>query len=48
MYCCSKMATRFTMGVLPIAQHALASAARYESLGQMLLGKQSDWLFFYL
>jgi alkylation response protein AidB-like acyl-CoA dehydrogenase len=31
-----------------IAQHALASSARYESVGQMLLGKQSDWLFFYL
>jgi len=31
-----------------IAQHALASAARYESVGQLLLGKQSDWSFFYL
>ena len=31
-----------------IAQHTLASAARYESVGQLLLGKQSDWTFFYL
>jgi alkylation response protein AidB-like acyl-CoA dehydrogenase len=31
-----------------IAQHTLASAARYESVGQLLLGKQSDWRFFYL
>jgi hypothetical protein len=31
-----------------IAPHTLASAARYESIGQMFLGKQSDWRFFYL
>jgi len=31
-----------------IAQHTLASAARYESVGQLLLGKTSDWNFFYL
>jgi indole-3-acetate monooxygenase len=31
-----------------IAQHTLSSAARYESVGQLLLGKQSDWMFFYL
>jgi alkylation response protein AidB-like acyl-CoA dehydrogenase len=31
-----------------IAQHALSSAARYESVGQLLAGKQSDWTFFYL
>ena len=31
-----------------IAQHTLASAARYESVGQLLVGKQSDWTFFYL
>jgi indole-3-acetate monooxygenase len=31
-----------------IEQHTLAAAARYESTGQLLLGKQSDWMFFYL
>jgi len=31
-----------------IAQHTLASAARYESIGQLLVGRQSDWTFFYL
>jgi alkylation response protein AidB-like acyl-CoA dehydrogenase len=31
-----------------MAQHALASSARYESLGQLLLGQTSDWTFFYL
>lgn len=31
-----------------IAQHTLSSAARYESVGQLLLGKRSDWRFFYL
>jgi alkylation response protein AidB-like acyl-CoA dehydrogenase len=31
-----------------ISQHTLASAARYESVGQLLVGKQSDWMFFYL
>jgi alkylation response protein AidB-like acyl-CoA dehydrogenase len=31
-----------------MAQHALASAARYESVGQLLLGQVSDWTFFYL
>jgi indole-3-acetate monooxygenase len=31
-----------------IAQHTLSSAARFESVGQLLLGKQSDWMFFYL
>jgi alkylation response protein AidB-like acyl-CoA dehydrogenase len=31
-----------------IAQHALSSPARYESVGQLILGKQSDWNFFYL
>lgn len=31
-----------------IAQHTLASASRYESVGQLLVGRQSDWMFFYL
>ncbi len=29
-------------------QHALASAARFESLGRLILGRQSDWPFYYL
>ena len=29
-------------------QHTLAAAARYESIGQLLLGKHSDWMFLYL
>jgi hypothetical protein len=29
-------------------QHALASAARFESLGKLTLGRQSDWAFHYL
>lgn len=31
-----------------IAQHTLSSAARYESVGQLILRKESDWMFFYL
>ena len=31
-----------------MTQHTLAAAARYESIGQLLLGKQSDWMFLYL
>jgi indole-3-acetate monooxygenase len=29
-------------------QHALASAARFESLGKLILGRPSDWAFHYL
>lgn len=31
-----------------INQHAVASAARFESLGKLILGRQSDWPFHYL
>ena len=39
---------RHLRDVHTIEQHTLASAARYQSVGQLLLGKQSDWMFFYL
>jgi alkylation response protein AidB-like acyl-CoA dehydrogenase len=39
---------RHLRDVRTIAQHTLSSAARYESTGQLLLGRQSDWTFFYL
>ncbi|HZQ37199.1 MAG TPA: acyl-CoA dehydrogenase family protein [Dehalococcoidia bacterium] len=31
-----------------INQHALANASRFESLGKLILGRQSDWPFYYL
>lgn len=31
-----------------ISQHAFSSASRYESLGKLLLGRESDWVFYYL
>jgi len=31
-----------------ISQHAFASASRYESLGKILLGRQSDWALYYV
>jgi alkylation response protein AidB-like acyl-CoA dehydrogenase len=31
-----------------ISQHAFASTARYESIGKLLLGRPSDWPFYYL
>ncbi len=31
-----------------ISQHAFASAARYDSAAKVMLGRQSDWGFFYL
>jgi alkylation response protein AidB-like acyl-CoA dehydrogenase len=31
-----------------INQHALANASRFESLGKIILGRQSDWAFYYL
>jgi indole-3-acetate monooxygenase len=30
-----------------LSQHAIASANRFESLGKILLGRQSDWVFYY-
>lgn len=31
-----------------ISQHAFASTARFESIGKLLLGRPSDWPFYYL
>jgi alkylation response protein AidB-like acyl-CoA dehydrogenase len=31
-----------------ISQHAFVSAARFESVGKLLLGRESDWPLFYL
>lgn len=31
-----------------LSQHAIASAARFESLGKVMLGRQSDWLLYYI
>jgi alkylation response protein AidB-like acyl-CoA dehydrogenase len=31
-----------------ISQHAFASASRFESIGKLLLGRESDWPFYYL
>jgi alkylation response protein AidB-like acyl-CoA dehydrogenase len=33
--------------VQTLRQHAIASANRFESLGKILLGRQSDWGFYY-
>ena len=30
------------------SQHAFGSASRFESVGKLLLGRESDWGFFYL
>jgi alkylation response protein AidB-like acyl-CoA dehydrogenase len=34
--------------VRTLGQHAIASAARFESLGKVMLGRQSDWLLYYV
>jgi len=31
-----------------LQQHAFSSAARFESVGKVLLGRESDWAFYYL
>jgi alkylation response protein AidB-like acyl-CoA dehydrogenase len=31
-----------------LSQHAFGSSARFESVGKLLLGRESDWGFFYL
>jgi alkylation response protein AidB-like acyl-CoA dehydrogenase len=31
-----------------LSQHAFSSAGRFESLGKLLLGRESDWPFHYL
>jgi alkylation response protein AidB-like acyl-CoA dehydrogenase len=39
---------RYFRDVHTLNQHAIASAARFESLGKLILGRQSDWAFYYL
>ncbi len=39
---------RYFRDVHTVSQHAFASAARLESLGKLLLGRESDWAFYYL
>ena len=31
-----------------LTQHAYSSTSRYESIGKLLLGKETDWAFFML
>ena len=31
-----------------VSQHAFASSARFESLGKMMLGGQTEWAFYYV
>jgi alkylation response protein AidB-like acyl-CoA dehydrogenase len=31
-----------------LSQHAFSSASRFESLGKLLLGRETDWVFYYL
>jgi indole-3-acetate monooxygenase len=31
-----------------VSQHAFSSTSRYESIGKLMLGKESDWVFYYL
>ena len=31
-----------------VSQHAFASPSRFESVGKLLLGRESDWPFYYL
>src|SRR5207249_4701278 len=31
-----------------VSQHAFSSASRFESLGKLMLGRESDWPFYYL
>jgi alkylation response protein AidB-like acyl-CoA dehydrogenase len=31
-----------------LSQHAFSSASRFESLGKLILGRESDWVFYYL
>jgi alkylation response protein AidB-like acyl-CoA dehydrogenase len=45
---CAGRLERHLRDVRTITQHTLSSAARWTSVGQLLLGRQSDWMFFYL
>ena len=39
---------RYFRDVHTITQHAFVSSARFESIGKLMLGRQSDWPFYYL
>jgi alkylation response protein AidB-like acyl-CoA dehydrogenase len=39
---------RYFRDVHTLSQHALASSARFESLGSMMLGRRSDWPLYYV
>ena len=39
---------RYFRDVHTISQHAFASPARFESIGKLMLGRESDWPFYYL
>lgn len=39
---------RYFRDVHTISQHAFVSSARFESIGKLMLGRQSDWPFYYL
>lgn len=39
---------RYFRDVHTISQHAFVSASRFESVGKLMLGRESDWPFYYL
>jgi indole-3-acetate monooxygenase len=39
---------KYFRDVHTLTQHAFSSASRYESVGKILLGRESDWAFYYL
>jgi hypothetical protein len=39
---------RYFRDAYTMTQHAASSASRYESVGALMLGEQSDWPFFAL
>jgi len=39
---------RYFRDVHTLSQHAFSSASRFESLGKLMLGRETDWVFYYL
>jgi indole-3-acetate monooxygenase len=39
---------KYFRDVHTLTQHAFSSASRYESVGKIMLGRESDWAFYYL
>jgi alkylation response protein AidB-like acyl-CoA dehydrogenase len=39
---------RYFRDVHTVSQHAFASPSRFESIGKLILGRESDWPFYYL